>query len=151
MAITAATLTSIIEEQYIQEGQSVNGKTTATITALNYYDKRVAEIPTTEMSWLDFAAAGTAIGPGKLLAAKVRYLRVTNHDSTNFLRIGFKKTGAATYWVVVQPTKSFILMDLQYDANSAGGAFSALVYPDTMLAKSDTAVVKASYFIAQAD
>lgn len=86
--ITAATLTVTITEAITLNGQDKGATNTLTIASVIEVLQRIVDVPTSEITILNF----TATTPGSLTAvglneADVRYIRLTNKDDTNFIQI----------------------------------------------------------------
>jgi hypothetical protein len=78
-------------------------------------------------------------GQGKFVRSAIRYIRITNLDDTNFIRVRFKNSGAETADVKVDAGATFMLSTGSMDADTAAGAFSAFVDIDNISAQADTA------------
>lgn len=85
--ITAATLTVTITEAISLNGQDKGSTNTLTIASVTEVSQRIIEIPTSEITILNFAA--TNPGAGAFDEADVRYIRLTNKDDTNFIQLIF--------------------------------------------------------------
>lgn len=148
--LDANTQTITVGRTYTQNGQTKNISWTQTIASIRFDDMRTMRVPTaSEISILDIASAGTAVGPGKLDSTKISYLMIKNCDDTNFVRIGFKKTGAETFYFKISTGQILVFPTMQYDVDGAGGAFGAYVYPSTIVAQADTGDVDIEYAIWQ--
>ena len=89
----------------------------------------------------------TANGQGKFVRASIRYIRITNLDNTNFIRVRFKNSGAETADVKVDAGATFMLSTGSMDADTSAGAFSAYVDIDNISAQADTADVDIEYVV----
>lgn len=133
----------------LPDGTSRTWTSTHTIQNVKYVDRRTMTVSTTEISVLQATAAGTALGPGKFIDAKVAYLFIRPMDDTNFIRVGLKNTGAETLWHKVSTGMLIVLPSLSYDIDAAGGAFGVFVFPDDITVAADTADVDIEIFIVQ--
>lgn len=148
--LVAAPETVSITESFTQNSTAKNSINTYTVNTITQDDVRTMTVPAaSEISILDIAAAGTTIGPGKLLSTAIKYLRVTNKDDTNFFRLGFKTTDGNTVYFKVPAGATFMLPVLEFDANITGVAFVAYGYPTTIVAQADTGNVQIEYRIFQ--
>lgn len=144
--ITAQTLTVTISESINLNNQPINSENQLTIASIGQVDKRIVSIPiSTEVTVLAF---GTAVAAGTLIRANVKYIRITNKDATNFVRIRVKKTGSETFDVKVNAGQSFIMSNASESVAATAGAFSAFVDADSINAQADTAAVDIEVFAA---
>lgn len=144
--ITAQTLTVTISESINLNNQPINSENQLTIASIGQVDKRIVSIPiSTEVTVLAF---GTAVAAGTLIRANVKYIRITNKDATNFVRIRVKKTGSETFDVKVNSGQSFIMSNASESVAATAGAFSAFVDADSINAQADTAAVDIEVFAA---
>lgn len=79
--VVPSTLTVTITEKW----GDFNAVNVLKIDNVAEVSKRIVEIPTSEITILDFAA--TVPGAGAFDEADVRYIRLTNKDDTNFIQI----------------------------------------------------------------
>lgn len=144
--ITAQTLTITISEQIILNNQPINSENQLVIPSIGQIDKRIVSIPTaSEVTVLNF---GTAVAAGTVIRANVKYIRITNKDSTNYVRIRVKKTGADTFDVKVDAGQTFIMSNASESVSATAGAFSAFVDADSINAQANTAAVDIEIFVA---
>lgn len=144
--ITAQTLTVTISEQIVLNNQPINSENQLTIPSIGQIDKRIVSIPTaSEVTVLNF---GTAVAAGTVVRANVKYIRITNKDSTNYVRIRVKKTGADTFDVKVDAGQSFIMSNASESVSATAASFSAFVDADSINAQANTAAVDIEIFVA---
>ncbi len=147
MASTLSTtnLVVTISEQLTSNGQVFNFENQLTLANIKPFDPRVMSIPTSEVTVMAF---GSAVAAGTFVAANVKYIRITNKDDTNFIRVRGTKTSSQTFDVKVNPGCSFIMSNVKESANTNAGAFSAFVDMDNISAQADTAACDIEYFVA---
>jgi hypothetical protein len=143
--LTASSLVVTINEQLTSNGQNFNYTNQVTLTNIKPFDPRIMTVPTSEVTVIAF---GAAVAAGTFVAANVKYIRITNKDDTNFVRVRVTKGSSQTFDVKVEPGKSFIMGNVSESANTNGGAFSAFVNADNISAQADTAAVDIEYFVA---
>jgi len=83
MAILSVTHTETIT----LNGQDFGGTNSLSISGINNVDKRIVTVPQSEIVLASFS---TAVAAGTFNEANVRYVRITNLDSTNHLYLVFK-------------------------------------------------------------
>lgn len=135
--ITAATATVTITESITLNGVDQGGSNTLSIANVNESDRRIATVPSS--GEIDLIELDTTNGQGKFVRANIKYIRITNLDDTNFIRVRVKKSSAETFDVKVLAGSSFILSSGSIDANTSASAFSAFVDLDNIAAQADTA------------
>ncbi len=144
--LTASNLTVTISEAINLNNQAINSENQIVIASIGQIDKRIVNIPTA--SEVTVLAFGTAVAAGTVIRANVKYIRITNKDATNFVRIRVKKSGADTFDVKVDAGQSFILSNAKESVSASAGAFSAFVDADSISAQADTAAVDVEMFVA---
>ena len=144
--ITSQNLTVTISETIVLNNQQINSENQLVIPNINEVGKRIVTIPTSsEVTILNF---GTVVAAGTYIAANVKYIRITNKDNTNFVRIRVTKTTGQTFDVKVDAGQSFIMSNVKESASTNAAAFSAFVDADSIAGQADTANVDIEFFIA---
>ena len=143
--VVPSTGTVTISEQLVLAGVDRSGSHTRTITNIAEADRRVMTIDSANE--IDIIELNSNNGQGKFIRSAIRYIRITNLDNTNFLRVRFKKSGAETADVKVDAGATFMLSTGSMDADTSAGAFSAFVDIDVISAQADTADVDIEYVV----
>jgi len=127
--LTAGTLTvKITETVTIAHATTADNRTleqtnTHTIASILNLDRRVIKLSTT--SETNLAIFTTAELAGSYKTADVKYIRITNLDDTNAVKIGYH--GASDFaWVNLDPDSSIILGAGGVETASTFSAFDAL-------------------------
>lgn len=144
--LTVTNLTVTINEQLSSNGQVFNYTNQVILANIKPFDPRVMTIPTSGA--VTVVAFSTAVAAGTFIAANVKYIRITNKDDTNFIRVRVTVVSGQTFDVKVEAGKSFIMGNVSESANTNGGAFSAFVSADNISAQADTSSVDIEYFVA---
>lgn len=144
--LTPATLTATISEDISLNGVTINSENVLTVTGITQVDKRIVSVPTA--SQVTLITFGTAVGSGQFVRASVRYIRITNKDNTNFVRIRVSKSGAETFDIKLDAGKSFVLGNASESVSATAASFSAFVDADIVAAQADTAAVDVEFFVA---
>ena len=147
MASTLSTTNLVVtlSEQLTSNNQTFNYENQLTLTNIKPFDPRVMTIPTSEVTVIAF---GAAVSAGTFIAANVKYIRITNKDDTNFIRVRVTDVGGQTFDVRVDAGKFFTMGNTKESVSATGGAFSAFVDADNISAQADTAAVDIEYFVA---
>src|SRR5690349_12390638 len=123
--VTPQSLLVTISEAIVLNGQAINSENQITIPSISQVDKRIVNIPTaSEVTVLNFS---TAVSAGTVIGANVKYIRITNKDSVNYVRVRVKKNGADTFDVKVEAGQSFILSNNKESVSATAASFSAFV------------------------
>lgn len=134
--VTAADCSITITESISLGGVDRGGTHTQTISSVAEMDRRIMEVSSSGET--DILELNTQNGQGKFVRANIRYIRITNLDNTNFIRVRFMNSGAETADVKVMAGATFMLSAGSMDADTGGGAFSAFVDIDEIKAQADT-------------
>lgn len=144
--LTAQTLTITISESLVLNSQPINSENQINIASIGQVDKRIVNIPTA--SEVTVLAFGTAVAAGTVIRSNVKYIRITNKDAVNFVRLRVKKTGADTFDIRLDAGQSFILSNAKESVSATAAAFSAFVDADSINAQADTGSVDIELFVA---
>ena len=143
--VTPATATVQIVESLTLGGVDRGGTHTRSISNVAEADRRVMTIDSANE--IDIIELNSNNGQGKFIRSAIRYIRITNLDNTNFLRVRFKKSGAETADVKVDAGATFMLSTGSMDADATPGEFSAFVDVDVISAQADTADCDIEYVV----
>lgn len=143
--ITAAPLTVTVTESVTLNGVDQGGTHTLTISDVTEVDRRIINVGTSEVDIIGFASANAQ---GAFVRTDVKYIRLTNLDDTNYITLGVSETGGDTFFVKLEPGKSFMLGNDDIEANTAGSASSAFVEADNISAKANGSACDLEYFVA---
>lgn len=144
--LTASTLKVTVTENLTSNQQPLNYINEVSFANIIPFDPRIMLIPAS--GGVTVMLFSTTVAAGQFVRDNVKYLRITNKDDTNFIRVRVTKTSAETFDVKVNPGCTFMMSNLKESANSNGGAFSAFVDVDNISAQADTASVYIEYFVA---
>lgn len=144
--ITNASLTVTVTEQIELNGQSINSENQLVISDINEVSKRIVTIGiSSEVSLVLF---GAAVAAGTFINSNIKYIRITNKDNTNFVRLRITKATAETFDIKLEAGKSFMLGNVKESVSATAGAFSAFVDATGINAQADTAAVDLEIFVA---
>ena len=144
--IVNAELSVKISEYINLNGQSMNSENSLLIADINEVDKRIVSVPSSsEVTLMNFAAA---VAAGTYITANVRYIRITNKDTVNYVRIRVTNTSDDTFDIKLDAGKSFMMGNTSESASESGAAFSAFVDMSSINAQANTAPVDVEFFIA---
>ena len=151
MADLTVTITEAITLQNANRGSTFK----KTITGVGEVDRRVVTVESDTNGTEIFKTGGTTEA-GTHIPADVKYIRITNLDSTNWMVLFFTDGSAQQAMFKVEAGKSFILSTpVGFDTDSGDGngddidEFSAATIT-SIQAKANSADVKAEIFVATA-
>ena len=142
-----ATLTiTLTEAVTLGDGSTDRGTTNVQTVTVDEVDHRIMDVGTSFTDIIKFASANSA---GTFADDTVKYLRITNLDSSNFISLRLR-TSSLEYFVKVEPEDHFILGNNMMDAETGAGFGTAHSFAniDAISAKADTAGVQIEYFVA---
>ena len=137
--VTPITATITISEGLTLGGVDRSGAHTRTIQNIAEADRRVLTIPSA--SEIDILSVGTSNGQGTFIRSNIRYIRITNYDNTNFVRIRVSRTSHDTFDLKLPAGATFMISTGDISANSSGSSFSSFDEWDVISAQADTADV----------
>jgi len=143
--ITPADLTVSITESCTLNGADQGGTHTLTVSSVTQISKSIINVGTSVADILGF---GSVNAQGQFVRTSVKYIRVTNLDDTNFIVLGLSKTGADTFFIKLEPSKTIMFGNDDLEIHATGGAFSAFVEADNISAQADTAACDLELFVA---
>lgn len=143
--IETTSLLVTITEAITLGAQNINSENQVLIEDINEFDKRVVTVPfSTEVTIISFA---TQVGPGQYILSDAKYIRITNKDDTNFVRLRVKGI-TEVFDVKLDAGKSFMMGNPRESANSTAAPFSAFVEVYNINAQADTAPVDVEFVVA---
>ena len=121
-----ATLTTTIKEEITLNNNSYNNERSLDISSVNEIVKRIVTVSTTESGLLGFSTASSTDLSKSYLAGQfdeddVRYIRITNLDSTNHLTLTFRDEDSTEFEIKVDAGHSFI-----YPGDNSGGVVDTM-------------------------
>ena len=151
MADLTVTITEAITLQNANRGSTFK----KTITGVGEVDRRVVTVES-DTNGTELFKTAAATGAGTHIPADVKYIRITNLDSTNWMVLFFTDGSTQQAMFKVEAGKSFILSTpVGFDTDSGDGngddidEFSAATIT-SIQAKANSADVKAEIFVATA-
>jgi len=147
-----ATLTVSISEKLELNGKDRGSVLTKDISSITETFHRILDVGTASAQTIlqmDATAANSA--GGTLLTSNVKYFRITNLDTTNYVAITIQNDSTEEYMVKLEAGQSYVLFNSKIDANAAGDASSAagnLTDIDNILAQANSASCQVEIFAA---
>lgn len=143
--LTAATATVQIVESLQIANVDRGGSHTRTITNVAEADRRVMTVPFS--GEIDLIELNSANGSGKFVRSAIRYIRITNLDDTNFVRVRVSRSSHDTFDLKIPAGATFMVHTGDISANSSGSSFSSFNEWDVISAQADTADVDVEFVV----
>lgn len=138
-----ATLKTTLTETLTLNGKNYGNTISDDITGVNnVYQTVITVTSAATVALLQFTAGNAQLGTIK--DGDLKYFRVTNLDTTNYVDIALNNGGASGFFQRVKAGESFIITD---DQVNTGAGFATLDY---IKAQANTADVDMEIFIATA-
>ena len=145
--ISAATMTVTLTEAISLNGNDQGSKNTLNIADITEINKRIVTCPTSEKTIISFAGA---IDAGTFIDADTRYVRITNKDDTNFVKINIEGEASTDYTIRLDAGASHIILSTSTTglADYADITGSTLENLSAIKATADTAACDLEIFVA---
>ena len=158
-----ADLTITLQEQVKLPNNNIEKTSNIkTITGVNQTTRKIDTISTTFsgsgveiLKFVDSEAQQTA---GSFVKSDVKYIRITNLDSTNKVTLYILQTDTESVLFDLEAGKTFMLGNAEFNASQVGDYvvdgyvdetyYSSFTNFDTIKAKADTSNVQLEYFVA---
>lgn len=136
--------TATITEAITLNGQAINSENQLVIEDVNEFDKRIMNIPQSEVTVVAFAAA---VAAGTFIKGDMQYFRVSNKDTVNYARIRVKKNGADTFDVRLNAGQSFMMGNVKESVSATAATFAAFQDADSINMQAYGAEVAVEYVV----
>ncbi len=146
--IKNATLTIRLIEEVTLNGTQRGSVNKHEIRSINEISERIMTVPTTEVTMI---AASNVVGAGTFLSSSLKYIRLTNLDDTNFVRLTFVSgtTGTAnTADFKLEPKRSMMFTNTFFSGSNANRSFTDFSEFTALKGSADTAAVDVELFVA---
>lgn len=151
-SITSASLTVEVVEDLTLDGRQLGGTTSKTITGINQAPGAIVTVPFAT-NGLALFSLFTAPGLGQYVGTDLKYCRITNKDSANFITLLFKNLSPdSSFAVKVGALESYVWWNDQFDSDPSGQDIDNVTLDDiiSVIAKADTADCEVEFFLALA-
>ena len=140
-----ATLTVTVNEDVKLNGQQVGSKVVQSIAGINEASRRIFSVPTYETTILSLSSSA---GAGTYATSNLQYIRITNLDDTNFVRLTFLSGSSNRYDMKLPAKRTAIFTSPSISGSAGGDAFGSFVNFDSMKATANAAAVDVELFVA---
>ena len=143
--ITKATLSVVINESVKLNEKEYGARQEVKIKNINEVSQRIVNVPTSQVTILQLSSS---VGPGTYKTSDLQYLRMTNLDNENWVRLSFSSGSANRFDVKLGALQSYIVTNASISGSAAGDQFGAFVNFDTLKADANTAACDIELFLA---
>ena len=141
-----------VTEEVTLNGRVLGNTNKHEITGINEVSERILTVPTSQITIL---SASSGNGAGTFLSSSIKYVRLTNLDDTNFVRLSFlsgsSPQGAAdsnTSDFKLDANRTMIFTNTAFSGSSTNVEFSAFRQFTNLKGTADTADVDIELFVA---
>ena len=123
--LSNAKLTVRVSEEVTLNGKELGNTNTHTLFGINEVSERIFTIPTTQVTIL---SASSVVGAGTFLSASIKYIRVTNLDDTNYIRLSFASGSTAisnTSDFKLEADRTMLFTNTAYSGSSTNLTFGS--------------------------
>jgi len=143
--ITKATLTVVINESVKLNDKEYGARQEVKIKNINEISQRIVNVPTSQITLLQLSSS---VGPGTYKTTDLQYLRMTNLDNENFVRLSFSSGSANRFDVKLGALQSYIVTNASMSGSAEGNQFGSFVNFDTLKADASSAACDIELFLA---
>ena len=144
--LSTATLTVSIQEEITLNGTKQGASINAKFGKIKQVDERIFTVPTSsETAILNLSSSASA---GTYVTSKVRYIRFTNLDDTNFVRLTFVSGSKNRFDTKLEAGRSMIFSNASISGSAAGASFGSFSNFTSVKATANSAAVDVGMFVA---
>ena len=150
--IDNATLTVQVREEVTLNNRKLGGQNIHKIGGINEVSERILTVPTSEVAILGL---DSTVGAGTYITDDVQYIRLTNLDNTNFVRLTFISGSSADagakanrFDIKLEAERSMIFTNASISGSNENLTFSSFSNFTDLKATADTDSVDVELFVA---
>jgi len=144
--LSKAVLTVIIDESVKLKDNEFKSRQTAKIRNINEISQRVVSVPTSQITLLKLSSS---IGPGTYKTSDLQYLRMTNLDNENYIRLSFTSGSAGNgFDVKLGALQSYIITNASMSGSAVGDQFDSFSNFDALKADASSSTCDLELFLA---
>tara|TARA_A100001037_G_scaffold282628_1_gene287397 strand:- start:503 stop:952 length:450 start_codon:yes stop_codon:yes gene_type:complete len=141
----SSTLTVVIQENIKLNNNNYGSRTEINLGKINEVSQRIVSVPTTQTTILSMSSA---VGAGTYLSSSIQYVRLTNLDNTNWVRLTFASGSKNQFDVRLDAKKSYIFTNDAYSGSASGGTFNDFASFTNLKAVASGSAVDVELFVA---
>lgn len=147
--LSNASLTVRFTEDITLNGRTFGNTNTHTITDINEVSERILTVPTSQITVL---SSSSGLGAGTFLSSSIKYVRFTNLDDSNYVRLTFMSSsgGTAKNKAVfkLDPQRSFVVTNDAFSGSEAGTSFGSFQSYTAIKAVANSSACDVEMFVA---
>ena len=146
--LSDAKLTIRVTEEITLNGRNLGNTNKHEISGINEVSERILTVPTTQITVL---SASSANGAGTFLSSSIKYVRLTNLDDTNFVRLTFasgSSSSSNTSELKLEAKRTMIFTNTAFSGSASGASFGSFSDFTNLKGTADTASVDVELFVA---
>lgn len=146
--LTNGTLTVRVIEEITLNGSKRGSVNKHEIRSISEVSERIVNVPTTTVTIL---SASDTVGPGTYVSSSLKYIRLTNLDDTNFVRVSFASGSSGesnTSDFKLDPQRTMMFTNTSMSGSELGSDFTEFSGFTDLKATADTSSVDLEIFIA---
>jgi hypothetical protein len=146
--LSNAKLTVRVTEEVTLNGKELGNTNTHTLFGINEVSERIFTIPTSQVTIL---SASSAVGAGTFLSSSIKYIRVTNLDDANYVRLSFASGSSATSNTSdfkLEADRTMLFTNTAYSGSAANVTFGAFNDFTDLKGVANSASVDIELFVA---
>ena len=148
--VSTATLKILIQEDITLNNKVMGGKTVHSITSVNEVSERILTVPTHQVSIL---ALSSSAGAGTYVTGKVKYIRLTNLDDENYVRLTFRSgslgdSDTNAYDIKLDPKRTLMFTNPALSGSATGASFGSFSNFTSLDAKANSSACEVELFVA---
>ena len=146
--LKSAKLTIRVTENITLNGRELGNTNKHEILGINEISERILTVPTDQITIL---SASSGNGAGTFLSSSIKYIRLTNLDDSNFIRLTFTSgSGGSTNTSdhKLEAKRSMMFTNTAFSGSATNASFDSFSDFTNLKAKADTASVDIELFVA---
>lgn len=146
--IKNARLTVRVTEKITLNGRDFGNTNTHEIAGINEISERILTVPTDQITIL---SASSANGAGTFLSSSIKYIRLTNLDDTNFVRLSFASSSNSNSNISdhkLEANRSMIFTNTAFSGSAVNDSFTSFSDFTNLKAVANSDSVDLELFVA---
>ena len=146
--LSDAKLTLRVSEEITLNGRKLGNSNKHEISGINEVSERILTIPTSEVT---VVSASSGVGAGTFLSSSIKYIRLTNLDDSNFVRLSFASGSSSTSNTSdfkLEAKRTMIFTNTAFSGSAAGASFDSFSDFTDLKGTADTSSVDVELFVA---
>ena len=144
--VDSANLTLRLSEEVVLNGKSYGSKSVQTIPSVNTVVESIFTVPSDSLSTILQFSSSEAIGT--FTSTGIKYIRLTNLDDTNFVRLHLSDGSNINIDLKLEPSRTMIFTNTYFSGTATNNSYNLFSNFTTLSGKADTSPVDIEVFAA---